>query len=87
MCNMELSDEEDGKCTKGKDADVLKPSSLPKFEPEKWNTRKHMRFNSCYNYANNMITDTFAQPGMLAIYWSIYIIYLFIYSSSSWEIG
>ena len=34
-----------------------------RFEPEKWNTDFVKDHNNCYNYANNRITDTFAQPG------------------------
>lgn len=35
----------------------------PSFEPSKWNDEVHVRFNNCYNYGNNKMTDTFAQPG------------------------
>lgn len=35
----------------------------PAYEPEKWNNWLHMDLNNCYNYANNEITDTMAQPG------------------------
>lgn len=35
----------------------------PAYEPEKWNNWLHMELNNCYNYANNEITDTMAQPG------------------------
>ncbi|XP_060560555.1 uncharacterized protein LOC132720429 [Ruditapes philippinarum] len=34
-----------------------------RFEPFKWNKRVVKEHNNCYNYANNKITDTFAQPG------------------------
>ncbi|CAG2195241.1 unnamed protein product [Mytilus edulis] len=36
---------------------------LPNYEPSRWNTLKVQPYNNCYNYANNMITNTFAQPG------------------------
>lgn len=35
----------------------------PAYEPEKWNNWLHLESNNCYNYANNEITDTMAQPG------------------------
>ena len=35
----------------------------PAYEPEKWNNWLHLDSNNCYNYANNEITDTMAQPG------------------------
>lgn len=40
-----------------------KKIDLPPYEPEKWNTPSVQPYNNCYNYANNMITNTFAQPG------------------------
>ncbi|MBN1656621.1 MAG: hypothetical protein JXA30_22810 [Deltaproteobacteria bacterium] len=37
---------------------------VPKFEPNVWNSSASIRKrNNCYNYANNKITNTFAQPG------------------------
>ena len=36
---------------------------VPPFEPGKWNIPSVQRFNNCYNYANDKITNTFAQPG------------------------
>lgn len=36
---------------------------LPPFEPAKWNTPTVQPNNNCYNYANNIITNSFAQPG------------------------
>lgn len=38
----------------------------PPFEPSKWNNMVHQPFNNCFNYGNNMITDSFAQPGRAA---------------------
>ena len=35
----------------------------PAYEPDRWNNWLHMDANNCYNYANNEITDTMAQPG------------------------
>lgn len=36
----------------------------PLYEPSKWNDDYSIRFNNnCYNYACNIITNTFAQPG------------------------
>ena len=35
----------------------------PAYEPKRWNNWLHMDLNNCYNYANNEITDTMAQPG------------------------
>ena len=35
----------------------------PAYEPERWNNWLHQDLNNCYNYANNEITDTMAQPG------------------------
>lgn len=39
------------------------PPGPTKYEPEKWNKYFVKDHNNCYNYANNKITDTFAQPG------------------------
>lgn len=33
------------------------------YDPNRWNGFFTMLHNNCYNYANNKITDTFAQPG------------------------
>ncbi|KAL9958426.1 hypothetical protein ACROYT_G035438 [Oculina patagonica] len=38
----------------------------PWYKPTKWNDPKHLEENNCYNYANDKITDTFAQPGKAA---------------------
>ena len=38
--------------------------TLPIYEPEKWNDGGSVQYNNnCYNYANDEITMTFAQPG------------------------
>ena len=37
---------------------------VPPFNPAKWNSDPNIRANNnCYNYANDLITNTFAQPG------------------------
>jgi hypothetical protein len=37
---------------------------VPRYEPNIWNNDATIRRNNnCYNYANNKITNTFAQPG------------------------
>ena len=33
------------------------------FNPSNWNYRAVQRRNNCYNYATNIVTNTFAQPG------------------------
>ncbi|XP_062619918.1 uncharacterized protein LOC134281475 [Saccostrea cucullata] len=41
-----------------------RPPSTTKYEPHVWNNRTFVqRRNNCYNYASNIITNTFAQPG------------------------
>lgn len=35
----------------------------PPYNPLKWNIPSVQPFNNCYNYANDHITNTFAQPG------------------------
>jgi hypothetical protein len=38
--------------------------AVPPFNPGKWNNNPTiLRNNNCYNYANDKITNTFAQPG------------------------
>lgn len=38
--------------------------AVPPFNPGKWNNDPNVkRYNNCYNYANDRITNTFAQPG------------------------
>lgn len=37
---------------------------LPVYEPNKWNNDKTILLNNnCYNYANDKVTNSFAQPG------------------------
>lgn len=37
----------------------------PPYRPDRWNTDRNIRRNNnCYNYANTLITNTFAQPGL-----------------------
>lgn len=38
-------------------------ADAPPFNPSKWNIPTVQPFNNCYNYANDQITNTFAQPG------------------------
>lgn len=35
----------------------------PAYNPASWNIPTVQPYNNCYNYANNKITNTFAQPG------------------------
>ncbi|MBB1287375.1 hypothetical protein HRH25_23565 [Flavisolibacter sp. BT320] len=37
--------------------------AVPPFNPGKWNIPSVQPYNNCYNYANDKITNTFAQPG------------------------
>jgi len=37
--------------------------AVPPYDPGKWNIPSVQRYNNCYNYANDKITNTFAQPG------------------------
>lgn len=40
------------------------PLIVPPYDPGKWNNDPVVKSNNnCYNYANNIITNTFAQPG------------------------
>lgn len=40
------------------------PMVVPNYDPGKWNNNSNIRTNNnCYNYANDKITYTFAQPG------------------------
>ncbi len=40
------------------------PCTAPPYNPEKWNDQGEVQYNNnCYNYANDEITGTFAQPG------------------------
>jgi hypothetical protein len=38
-------------------------SDAPTYDPGRWNIPGIQPRNNCYNYANNQITNTFAQPG------------------------
>jgi len=38
-------------------------ADAPAYNPATWNTPAVQPHNNCYNYANNRITNTFAQPG------------------------
>jgi hypothetical protein len=42
---------------------VCKAADAPVYNPGIWNVPNVQPFNNCYNYANNQITNTFAQPG------------------------
>lgn len=38
--------------------------AVPPYNPGKWNNDQNIQWrNNCYNYANDKITNTFAQPG------------------------
>ncbi len=37
--------------------------NAPAYNPGPWNAQPTVWNNNCYNYANNQITNTFAQPG------------------------
>jgi hypothetical protein len=38
-------------------------ADAPAYNPGAWNIPTVQPYNNCYNYANNRITNTFAQPG------------------------
>jgi hypothetical protein len=40
-----------------------KAADAPPYNPAKWNIPTVQPYNNCYNYANDLITNTFAQPG------------------------
>ena len=40
-----------------------KAADAPPYNPGKWNIPSVQPYNNCYNYANDLITNTFAQPG------------------------
>ncbi|HXB06600.1 MAG TPA: hypothetical protein VNW04_05785 [Puia sp.] len=42
----------------------FKPLVEPPYNPGKWNYEPVLSHNNCYNYANDKITNTFAQPGL-----------------------
>lgn len=45
-------------------ASGITPLVVPPYNPGKWNNNASVqRNNNCYNYANDKITNTFAQPG------------------------
>ena len=45
-------------------ADSFGAVDEPSYNPGKWNNDPNIRMkNNCYNYANDKITNTFAQPG------------------------
>jgi hypothetical protein len=42
---------------------VCRAADAPPYNPGAWNIPSVQPTNNCYNYANNQITNTFAQPG------------------------
>jgi hypothetical protein len=42
---------------------VCMAADAPAYNPSQWNSNPVLTQNNCYNYANNQITNTFAQPG------------------------
>lgn len=42
---------------------VCQAADAPAYNPSLWNIPSVQPYNNCYNYANNQITNTFAQPG------------------------
>lgn len=40
-----------------------KGAAAPNYRPARWNPSLTRMRNNCYNYANDLITNTFAQPG------------------------
>jgi hypothetical protein len=48
----------------GKDTcPTCQAADAPPYQPESWNVPNVQPYNNCYNYANNSITNTYAQPG------------------------
>jgi len=43
--------------------DAFRTLTVPAFNPIKWNNWDVMPRNNCYNYANDKVTNSFAQPG------------------------
>jgi hypothetical protein len=41
----------------------IQATDAPPYNPGKWNIPSVQPYNNCYNYANDQITNTFAQPG------------------------
>ena len=39
-------------------------SGAPAYNPGPWNSPAHQSHNNCYNYSTDIMTDTFAQPGL-----------------------
>lgn len=48
---------------KGAACPPCKAADAPAYNPGMWNVPNVQPYNNCYNYANNQITNTFAQPG------------------------
>ncbi len=42
---------------------VCHAADAPSYNPAIWNIPSVQPYNNCYNYANNQMTNTFAQPG------------------------
>ena len=42
---------------------LLRPFCAPPWDPARWNFWQVISLNNCYNYATNIQTDSFAQPG------------------------
>ncbi|MES2924050.1 MAG: hypothetical protein V4819_21035 [Verrucomicrobiota bacterium] len=66
-CEAELVAAEIEKNVKGGAGNLLRniqPLAEPPYDPLKWNSNPLiMRSNNCYNYGNDIITNTIAQPG------------------------
>lgn len=41
-------------------------TDAPAYDPDRWNVPSVQPHNNCYNYANDQVTNTFAQPGRAA---------------------
>jgi uncharacterized repeat protein (TIGR03803 family) len=48
---------------------VVYECSTPSYEPDYWHVNPIGACNNCYNYANNVRTDTYAQPGYASGTW------------------
>lgn len=48
---------------KGAKCPPCNAADAPAYNPGLWNVPSVQPYNNCYNYANNQITNTFAQPG------------------------
>ncbi|KAL0481008.1 insoluble matrix shell protein [Acrasis kona] len=42
---------------------VSGPDNVTEYNPDKWNNWEYQDWNNCYNYATDVLTNTFAQPG------------------------